>query len=471
MQSGRSVDLSLTGKQGAALVFVALFLGVSLLTLQYVFSLGLTLLQLAAAGSVACAIGLIVFALPKYGLMIGLFYIYAGMSAYFGFPAGYPIVALVTAAVVVDLLRGGQIELRSPGFNWAVILFLMIAVQSMLYAYDLDASVYKLAKILRALVMIYLVVQLVRTPRDLHQYAQVIYFGTLASVVLGLLNLVFGWVEFAQVIPGSSAQGIGLRFAGTHGNPNEYGAYLATSLPIGIYLARVSRRWYSRLTIAFGAVLILSMLFSTFSRAAVLLLGFVVVAILVRDVRSKAVFAFVVAAVAAVLATVPVQYWNRLSTLQDVMAGETADWSFYLRLKSMEVAWKLFQDHPFTGVGLGNFVTRSAPYFFQRKAVHNVYLQILANLGIFGFLAYMAMCGSVASHFLKAIRTRWSKQDERMRHLLFYMFVAWLTALFGDLFGPRDFEYLMWLLAAGGLAAGRIALRTRRQESGTKDAD
>jgi hypothetical protein len=46
------------------------------------------------------------------------------------------------------------------------------------------------------------------------------------------------------------------------------------------------------------------------------------------------------------------------------------------------------------------------------------------------------------------------------------LLVAFLPTLLGIVFGTDSFEYLTWLPAAGGLAAGRIALEFGRDPSG-----
>ncbi|MDH3216511.1 MAG: O-antigen ligase family protein [Candidatus Krumholzibacteria bacterium] len=458
MQSGRLAEVSLTARHRTALVFLVVVLGVASLTFQYLFPVDL--IRFGVVGLIACVTGLLLFAMPKYGLMLAVFYIYTGMSHYFQFHVAYPIVVLVAAAVALNVLRGDKIELRSAGFNWAVALFLMLILQSMLYASDASNSVFELSKVVKSLVMVYLVVQLIQTPRDLHHYALVIYFGSLGSVFLGLLNLKLGWVEDQSLLPGSG----GIRFAGTHGNPNAYAIYLATVVPIGVYAIRKFRRWYSRTLLVLGTIVIIVAIFMTFSRAAIFPLALIVVAILVRDLRSKFIFALILAAVMTTWALTPITYWHRLTTLSDIVAGQSTDWSLFLRLKSAQVAWELFLAHPFTGVGFGNFILASGPYFFHRMHVHNAYLQILVGLGIFGFIAYLATFGSSVAHFVTAMRTSWDEQHEWMRHLAFYLMVAFLSTLVGLFFGPTAFEYVTWLPAAGGLAAGRIAIKFRNEQ-------
>ena len=453
MQPAR--PLNLTGWRPAALVFAAGLAAILVLTAEYFLPIGL--IKLALAAVFACAFGLYIFAHPKMGLFAVVFYIYAGLGFYFPFPASYPIVIIVTAAVALRLLGGERIELRSPGFLCAMALFVLIATQSMLFAYDASLSFFEFTEVAKALLVVFLVVQLIRTPKDLHQFVFVIFLGGLASVLLGLMNYQLGLVTVDDVTQGKT----GLRFTGTHGNPNEFAIFLATCLPIGIYLARKFSRWYSTTLIVIACVMMLLAIFGSFSRAAFIILGFIIVAILARDLRNRVVFALIVIAAGVVLVSIPGSYWDRLTTLTEIASLGSENWSLYVRLQSAIVAWKLFLAHPFTGIGLGNFILRSEPYFFHRMVVHNVYLQILVGVGIFGGIAYLAAQVSIVGHFVNAMKYRWSKHNESMSHLAFYLLVGFLSTVVGGLFGPTTFEYVTWLPAAGGLAAGRMALRAR----------
>ncbi|MEX2016003.1 MAG: O-antigen ligase family protein, partial [Candidatus Hydrogenedentales bacterium] len=85
----------------------------------------------------------------------------------------------------------------------------------------------------------------------------------------------------------------------------------------------------------------------------------------------------------------------------DVGAAELSDpASARLRLSYWRVATRIIRDHFWTGVGLGNFGTVYANY--QQlgdgpvQMAHNDYLQILAETGLFGLLAFLALWGYFA---------------------------------------------------------------------------
>src|SRR5699024_10705968 len=53
-------------------------------------------------------------------------------------------------------------------------------------------------------------------------------------------------------------------------------------------------------------------------------------------------------------------------------------------------AWELFKDNPIWGIGWEQFAVVTSGWFFERDlSVHNVYLQLLAEMGLVGFIVIM----------------------------------------------------------------------------------
>jgi O-antigen ligase len=88
-----------------------------------------------------------------------------------------------------------------------------------------------------------------------------------------------------------------------------------------------------------------------------------------------------------------------------------------LRLGYWGVAWDMVKDRFFTGVGLGNFSTAYPNYQHPDatpvQAVHNDFLQMFAETGVFGFLAfasfwlYFAWVGARHLMTMESARDRW----------------------------------------------------------------
>lgn len=89
---------------------------------------------------------------------------------------------------------------------------------------------------------------------------------------------------------------------------------------------------------------------------------------------------------------------RQLSSITNVYHSANQD-----RLKKWQQTWQLFEEEPFTGIGIGDwkveilkFITKNSEIeagklFFQRP--HNDYLWVLSETGIFSFIAYLSIFG------------------------------------------------------------------------------
>jgi len=180
---------------------------------------------------------------------------------------------------------------------------------------------------------------------------------------------------------------------------------------------------------------------------------------LVKEIRSPRVgFAVIVLMGIGVLLT-PRFYWVRLGDLTDLAEAVRNDWSFYIRFEAMREAWKTFLEHPLTGVGLSNFPLRSAREVFVRIGPHNMYLGLLADLGIFGLLAYLGVHYAAFREFVASMRAKWQEGYEWLADFSYYLALTLVTALMAGLFMDCEFTYLLWIPVAGALALQNVRTR------------
>jgi O-antigen ligase len=407
------------------------------------------LVKSAVLGVVAAIGGVWMLSRPKYGLYVLIFYVYSGFGFYLQFNAAYLIILAVGAAVGLGLLRGGTLQVPTAGFLWAAACFTLLAVQSIAQAFDVSLAVASLFIWLKSLFLVFVVVQLLRKPRDVERFALAIFAGTVLAVAFGVINMWFGWARDISTVGGNW-----VRFTGTHEDPNVGAVFLASALPLGIYAIRRYRHWALRVVFAVATALVAAAVFWTFSRGAVFQVGFIVLAVLIRDLRRWAIIPLsAVALMAAFL--VPDYYWHRLLSLEQLLSGATEDYSIMIRLKALIAAWKLFVAHPIAGIGLNNFEVRSELH--MRLMVHNAYLETLVSTGILGFAAMVSALVVVFRQFRVAMRARWGEATAWMRHLVFYFLISLISTLIGAFFLSIMFAYAIWLLAAAGLAVGAMA--------------
>jgi O-antigen ligase len=329
----------------------------------------------------------------------------------------------------------------------------------MLWAHSIPPALESYAKFLKAMAIVVFVVQTIRTPDQLQWLSRFIFLGAVTTVVLGFVNVALGIdTEFGAINNPEN-----LRFKGIHENANFAAASVTSAIPMGFYVVRSAKSKLTRVLAVVGVLVLIVAVFATYSRQAIFAITFVALAVWFKEVKNrKAYVAVLVVLMVGILAT-PRYYWVRLWTITEVLDSAQLDWSIYHRVIAAERAWEMFKDNFFTGVGLRNFAVRSGDALFLRMPVHNIYLEIACGLGIFGLLAYVTMLYSGLRQFVAGMKERWHEQDERLRHLSYYLMVSLISCMISGLFANIEFRHFPWILVATGLVIANLR-RERRPE-------
>ncbi len=412
----------------------------------------LSLVRLGMLGLVGFAGGVVFFTRPRYGIYFILFYLFSGLSFYLPGPVAVTVTFVVAAGAVLGILRGDAVALPDTAFRWSVALFVLIALQSMLWAHNIYYSARSFTQFSKSFLVFLLVVQLIRTPSHLVNYAKSIFVGAVATVIFGLINLKFGIAKDINIIGGVNI----VRFMGAHLNPNYAAAYMIVAIPMGVFVVKHSRRVLFRVLSILGTIVVVLGAFATLSRAAVFIFIPVALATLVREVKNKKVYVTILIFLVIGILLTPRYYWIRLWETGDALENIQQDWSVYLRYTALVSSWGLFTQHPLTGVGLYNFIARSGSDIIVRIGTHNAYFEILCGLGIFGLLAYLSVICSAYRQFVLGMKARWTENYEWIRHFSFYAMLSFLAGTIGGFFANFEFNYLLWIPMAVAFAVGNM---------------
>ena len=132
--------------------------------------------------------------------------------------------------------------------------------------------------------------------------------------------------------------------------------------------------------------------------------------------------------------------------------------------------------NPVHGVGAGNFRDSSAHYVLaepgaiqdsefiidQPRFAHNVYLEVLAELGVVGLALFLALVGAAIGTGVQAARRFARLGDADMELLSRAVVVALVALLAMDFFLSDQFSKQLWLLLA--LCPALLAIAGRRAE-------
>ncbi len=267
-----------------------------------------------------------------------------------------------------------------------------------------------------------------------------------------------------------------IRAYGTFPHPNVLGFFLLLSLACGIWI--IIRYWHKKnylfkVALVLGSLFIEAGILLSYSRS-IILSSFILLSIMLTTYRKKVVSIYRlscsklkinpmfqgVVALIAVFATLFIAY-NLLVPRLCIKecAGDT---SISLRMAYGKFAYAIIANHPFTGIGPGNFVPylkdrfpqNFQPWEFQPS--HNIYLLITAETGLLGLIAFLI---AITSIILQS-RIKFNNIIKDPFTILF--FLTLLIGLVDHYFWtlPQG-QMLFWLSLAFFTASSRIDKKTK----------
>jgi putative inorganic carbon (hco3(-)) transporter len=304
-----------------------------------------------------------------------------------------------------------------------------------------------------------------------------------ALFVAGSVEAVWGVVQSAT---GSGPTGFAvagaLRAYGNFEQPNPFAGYLSTILPVSLAMSLAPSgrglRW-----LALGATLVLAMgIVASQSRGAWLGLAAALGVLLVawgrrgRHLLIPALCPLLLAVLMAMAGLLPATLVDRLSqTLEyfgvfDVRTVQVTseNWAVVERMAHWQAGWYMFLDHPFLGVGAGNYPELYPRYYLgdwldPLGHAHNYYLNMLAELGVAGLALWGVFLALAFAALLAGLReTHQPTADARafwrplLLGVLGAMVVFCTHNLFDNLFVHGMSVQLGFLLGAGLVAAKQL---------------
>ncbi|MEA1926079.1 MAG: O-antigen ligase family protein [Patescibacteria group bacterium] len=262
-----------------------------------------------------------------------------------------------------------------------------------------------------------------------------------------------------------------IRAYGTFPHPNILGFFLLLSLACGIWI--IIRYWHkknylSKVTLVLGSLFIIAGILLSYSRS-IILSSFILLSIILTAHRKKiaSTYRFYcsklkinpmfqgVVALIAVFATLFIAF-NLLVPRLCIRecAGDT---SISLRMIYNEFACAIIANHPFAGIGPGNFVPYLKDKFPQNfdpwefQPSHNMYLLITAETGLLGLVAFLIV---IASTILRS-RIKFNNIIKNPFTIIFFLIllISFVDHYFWTL--PQG-QMLFWLSLAFFTASSRI---------------
>jgi len=379
------------------------------------------------------------------------------------------LLVLILGAVYSGRLRLVRTPLLVP-----LGVFLTVMLFSALLATWKYSAIEALVRCLAYAATFFLVVQVVRTRRDLVRFTGVVLVVISVAVAYGLMQaLGHDFIEWRQTYR---------EVIGTQGGPNFFAAVLVLTLPLAIPLFLAVRSKLTKAVVLVFAAAALTCLLLTQSRAGLLALGAEILGLaflgffLYPAHRRKVLFGAMVAFLALVVVVASFKSLRK----RVVSLVKLQDGTVRARLTIWKATGKMVAEHPVAGTGLGSYwlafpAYRPRDYRTDRERygligtepyhAHSDLLETVAETGLLGLAAY----GWFLVAFTLMMVRAWRRTPERYWRLWLAGLGTGATALFLQGLvgvamrwsGPAG---MWWLVLGLAAATTRIAAREARAE-------
>lgn len=240
-----------------------------------------------------------------------------------------------------------------------------------------------------------------------------------------------------------------IRASGTLPHPNILGGFMVFGLMMTYHIYGLSKR---RGWLSLAILLQIFCLFTTYSRAAIFAAALTtLIWVAFTTWREKKLTSLIWVSAGSFLLSLGLLYPQIFHRGGIVSYNVVAQSSDALRMTVQDVGMAMFKAHPFFGVGFNNYMLAFASFAkgLPDTYIHNVYLHLGVEIGLFGLLSLLMFCFLV---FLKGWKNR--SQPEVLTCLC--IFIGFLTIGLVD-FYPLCVQQtrLIFFLTAGLIASLR----------------
>ena len=380
-------------------------------------------------GLLGIALVMTIIIKPSFGAYILILAIFINISDNLtkrGYPGVIkPLVLVVALAIIVHYLYAEQLPgggSKTRHFEMFLFLYLFAISASFLVASNKDRAAADIFDLVKDIGILYCILFALRQFASWKLAVWVIILSTTFLCLLGVYQMITGnydqtFMGLASVqmekVFGSSRTP---RLSGPINAPNLWGQVLVAVIPLVVYRIFHERRTLVKFLCVAIFGLLLASIFNTYSRGAYVGLAVIIMLIMLE----KRLNAFVVLGglglVGVLIVVLPSNYIERFQSL--TLLSPTSEFGIYqdnsLRGRGSEIltGLRMFYEHPLLGVGAGNYRNNYQQYTqliglefrTEERDPHSLYVQLLAETGILGTIAFLGIAISLLGGLAKSIR-------------------------------------------------------------------
>lgn len=341
-------------------------------------------------------------------------------------------------------------------FALVQIITTLISVEPVLSAQNLVVSLVSLA-------LYFVIVNTLKTKKDFDKAMKIFIITAFILSIYGIMQyFTLGTTSKAWVDVNLNPD-LETRVVGTFGNPNVFAEYLEHILPVAITLVFVYRKWLNKIIMGLIAAVMFICLVLTFSRGGYL--GFVSAAMLFILLKMAKFIPLFIAGGIAAIPLLPNVVLQRINTI-----GNVQDTSNAYRTYIWEGTINMIKDFWITGVGYGYWAFKNTFLEYGIKGSrawhsHNMYLEIMAEMGIFGMLTFIWV---VLSIFISTIKFAKKTKDRYFSYVSVGLLGGFLSIMVHGiaehiLYMPKS-VILFWMFAAFISAARNLGANLQEMQ-------
>ncbi len=418
------------------------------------------------------AVGVAVFGLLAF---LELAPAVGGPALSFAKLAGLTLMISWLAAIASDQGRDRLVFSKHPALMAIVFGFVAWAALSYVWAESTSEATTSIQRFALNIVLFPIVYTAIREPKHIRWLAASIVIGASAAAVYGLITIPSASQAADSVTAASDLD----RITGTVGDPNLLASVLVVGMIFSIALTLDrARSAPARITCSFVGLLCFLAVVATVSRGGVIAMAAALIAaVAFSGARWPRALAGVL-----IFATLAIGYFTTFATEGQIQRLTNADGGAG-RTDIWKVGWRMVEANPGHGVGAGNFEVASVHYLLVEPGVvarsgfivdtptvaHNVYLEILSELGIPGltmFLLILILCITAA---VRASRAFDRAGQDGLALIARATAVSLCSIMAADFFLAAEFSKLLWLLLAFGPALLAVASRMEAEADAAGD--
>lgn len=308
-----------------------------------------------------------------------------------GFLVESATVILVICSAGLFFLRTlrGEFVFTKP-VSISFLLFISISAVTSLFGVNLNNSIWELLRLLSYFLLFILVFDFCKNS----QRRDWLVRGLIAvSIVVAFYS---AWMFFAD-----ERLQRGLQIIGPFFWHNQMAGFLLLILPLVATLFLFEKNKWIRIFLGLLSLFLLAELIFTYSRGGwISILPSTVILVVFYLRRFTLQKSYLISALTLFFVFLLIMasyepFRNRFLSIFSEIFPTSRTTSGNLRAQALEVSTKIFYDYKFSGVGSGNIGLvypsyQSEPWLFAKYS-HNQYLQVFAETGIFGGIAFLAI--------------------------------------------------------------------------------